>query len=444
MNPLEKSILALGISVLWVLPALADSDIYVTNNSDQIISVDVIHTGSGRLEKGNEWQQHTDSLGPWETKVVLSFNRWEGVESGQDYNFETRLTNQLGESVSLHQRVEGHWYNSTMKHGASADDLDLQWQDNRDIYRYQTFSPYSGLSELSFKADNTARYDDIYYALTPGKIDEQKDDNEDLLKVMTYNIWALPVIASHIQDRLAILPEYMRGYDVLMLQEVFASGRGDFLRQLAEEYPFQTEMLNKPGVNIYDGGVVLVSRFPIVNQSQYVFPDCTGTDCFTDKGVNYAEVIKGGKAYHLFATHTASFDTDTARDYRQRQFRQIREFASSMNIPANEMVVYGGDFNVNKRKFEDDYANMLANLDASAPEYAGYTESTFDPRVNKFAGAPASGGENVEYLDYIVVSNEYLTKPNNTNRVLVPRTTDPRLWKHWNLSDHFPVTTVLY
>ena len=209
MNPLEKSILALGISVLWALPTLADSDIYVTNNSDQIISVDVIHTSSDRLEEGSEWQQHTDSLGPWETKVVLSFNRWEGIKSGQDYNFETRLTNQLGESVSLHQRVEGHWNNSTMKHGASANDFELQWQDNRDIYRYQTVSPYSGPSELSFKADSTARYDDIYYALTPGKIDEQRDDNEDLLKVMTYNVWALPVIASHIQDRLAILPEHM-------------------------------------------------------------------------------------------------------------------------------------------------------------------------------------------------------------------------------------------
>lgn len=61
-----------------------------------------------------------------------------------------------------------------------------------------------------------------------------------------------------------------------------------------------------------------------------------GTDCFADKGVMYAEVIKGGKAWHLFATHTASFDTDEARKLRQIQFGQIRTLAASLKIPASD------------------------------------------------------------------------------------------------------------
>ncbi len=48
---------------------------------------------------------------------------------------------------------------------------------------------------------------------------------------------------------------------------------------------------------------------------------------------------------------------------------------------------------------------MFANLQAAEPEYSGYTASTFDPRINNFAGEPMSGGENVEYLDYAVVSS---------------------------------------
>lgn len=111
---------------------------------------------------------------------------------------------------------------------------------------------------------------------------------------------------------------------MLALQEVFASGRDAFLRELAKEYPYQTKMLDKEGINVYDGGVIIVSRYPIVNEAQYVFPDCSGTDCFANKGVNYAEIIKGGEAYHVFATHTASFDTDTARAYRQKQFQQMK------------------------------------------------------------------------------------------------------------------------
>ncbi|MGX9521118.1 sphingomyelin phosphodiesterase [Vibrio mediterranei] len=431
------------LSGLIALPALADTDVYLTNNSDQPLTIQISHEGTDLLEEGEEWQQHVQVLAPWETKSILSFNRWEGVKSNQTYRFETIVSNPQGESVSLNQVMEGHWYNSTIEYGMSAADVDLTLKDDRNIHRQNTNSFGSLNTELAFKSAKTARYDDLYYTITPAHVDEEVDNDEQNLKLMTYNIWALPAIASHIGDRYELIPEYVKGYDVLALQEVFASGRDAFLRELAKEYPYQTKMLDKEGINIYDGGVIIVSRYPIVNEAQYVFPDCSGTDCFADKGVNYAEVIKGGQAYHVFATHTASFDTDTARDYRQRQFKQIRALAQSLDIPANEAVIYSGDFNVNKLKFPDDYQQMMTNLNVSEPQYSGYTASTFDPRINDFAGGALSGGANVEYLDYVMVSNEYGTKSYNDNRVDVPRTTDENLWKHYNLSDHFPVTAVI-
>ncbi|EVU10170.1 endonuclease/exonuclease/phosphatase domain protein, partial [Vibrio parahaemolyticus V-223/04] len=38
----------------------------------------------------------------------------------------------------------------------------------------------------------------MYYTVTPSKVAETVDNNEQNLKLMTYNIWALPAIASHI------------------------------------------------------------------------------------------------------------------------------------------------------------------------------------------------------------------------------------------------------
>ncbi|MDE1231618.1 sphingomyelin phosphodiesterase [Vibrio aestuarianus] len=420
--------------------SFADTDVYLTNNSDMPMSIHVNHTGTDKLQLGREWQQHIETLAPWETKMVLSFNRWNGVRSGKTYQFETKVTLPQGQTFSLQQKVKGHWYNSSMEYGVQAQDVSLHWQDDRNIHRYQTEELTTQPAELAFKSARTARYDDIHYTITPTKIEAKPDADANAFKVMTYNVWALPVVASHISDRFSVIPEYVKGYDALMLQEVFASGRDAFLRDLAKEYPYQTKMLNKPGVNIYDGGVTIVSRYPIVNQGQYAFPDCSGTDCFADKGINYAEIIKNGKAYHLFATHTAAFDTDTARHYRQRQFKQMRSFAQSLAILPSDTVIYGGDFNVNKRKFADDYQSMLTNLSVTEPSYAGYTESTFDPRINDFAGKPSSGDGNVEYLDYVVVSKEFAQpSEQNLNTVLVPRTTDKRLWQHYNLSDHFPV-----
>ncbi|MCL9782562.1 sphingomyelin phosphodiesterase [Vibrio sp. S4M6] len=424
-------------------PVMADTDVYLTNNSAQPLIIQVSHDGSDTLEYGKEWQQHTETLGPWETKLVLSFNRWEGVKSGQTYRFNTVVSNPDGESVELSQVMEGHWYNSTIQYGVSSVDVPLALQDDREIHRFNTSAFAERQTELSFKSSKTARYDDLHYTITPEKTLETVEPDENTLKIMTYNIWALPVIASYIGERFDIIPDFVSGYDVLALQEVFASGRSEFLRELAKEYPYQTEMLDKQGANIYDGGVIIVSRYPIVKQAQYVFPDCTGTDCFADKGVNYAEVIKGGKAYHVFATHTASSDTDKAREYRQRQFRQIRALATSLEIPEHETVVYSGDFNVNKRKFPVDYQHMMENLRAIEPSYSGYTESTFDPRINDFAGTATPDGEGIEYLDYVMVSSEYAVKSHNNNRVDVPRTTDERLWKRYNLSDHFPVSAVI-
>ncbi|OAN11398.1 phospholipase [Photobacterium jeanii] len=440
MNLKSWSILCLSLTAT---PVFAGTDLFLTNNSDQTLTIQVSHDGTDLLQHGDEWQQLAQSIGPWETKSVLTFNRWEGVKSGKTYRFNTVVSNPVGESIVLNQVMKGHWYNSTLEYGVSSADVSLSLKDDRNIHRANTSAFGERQVELAFKSSKTARYDDLHYTITPAKVDEKINSDDNTLKMMTYNIWALPVIASHIGDRFSLIPDYVKGYDVLALQEVFASGRNAFLRELAKEYPYQTKMLNKEGINIHDGGVTIVSRYPIVNQAQFIYPDCSGTDCFADKGINYAEVIKGGKAYHVFATHTASFDTDTARDYRQRQFRQMREMAASLNIPKNDVVVYSGDFNVNKLKFPGDYQQMIANLSVIEPQYSGYTKSTFDPRINNFAGNRLSGGKNIEYLDYVMVSNEYGVKNNNNNRVDVPRTTDEKLWKHYNLSDHFPVTAVI-
>lgn len=424
---------ALLLASQFPLQALADTDVYLTNNSPDPVQLEIRQSGSGELQAGSQWIQHRTELGPWESAMVLSFNRYEGVKAGKSYLFETRVTTPSGDTYRLNQKMEGTWWNSTLQHGGETPADNSGWQSDRAIHRL------NGPQELAFAAKFTGRYDDLHYMLTPPRQVEQPEPAETRLKVASYNVWALPVIASSIGERLALLPEHLKGYDALLLQEVFDGRREGFLQALAKEYPYQTKVLDKPGVNIHDGGVVIVSRYPIVREAQLVYPQCTGTDCFADKGVMYAEVIKGGKAWHLLATHTASFDTDEARRLRQIQFGQMRTLAASLNIPASDTVIYGGDFNVNKRKFADDYAGMLANLNADEPAYGGYTEATFDPRINPYAGGPLSGGANVEYLDYLVVSREYGAASHNLNSVWIPRSSDGSLWPASNLSDHFPV-----
>lgn len=424
----------LPVLCLLSTPALADSYVYVTNTTPETVQVQVNHYGDDTLAEGSEWHQEATEIAPYATARVLAFNRYEGLKSGKTYRFDTHLIG-TSSTVTLQQSMRGTWYGSTIDHSATGADFNAPWQDDRDIHRYHT--EYDGTaSRLGFKAKFTGGYDDFYYTvhnLNP----VEPVSGDDALKVLSYNIWALPLLASNIGDRLEAMPAVLQGYDVLLLQEAFASDSHDLLAALAGEYPYQTAILDKPGFNLYNGGVVIVSRYPIAATDFEVFGDCTGTDCFADKGVVYAEIVRDGKAYHVTATHTASFDSDEARALRQQQFRQIRALVDRKQVPAFDAVLMGGDFNVNKLKFPGDYQQMQANLQATAPQSTGYSRSTYDPTVNQNAEGALSLG--VEYLDYVVVSNTHRQPVSSRNDVRVPRSDSDDLWGIWDLSDHFPV-----
>ncbi|MGL5321688.1 MAG: endonuclease, partial [Aeromonas veronii] len=97
--------------------ALADTDVYLTNNSPEPLQIDIRQSGSGQLQPGSQWSQHRTELGPWESAMVLSFNRYEGVKAGKSYLFETRVTTAGGDVYRLNQLMEGTWWNTTLQHG---------------------------------------------------------------------------------------------------------------------------------------------------------------------------------------------------------------------------------------------------------------------------------------------------------------------------------------
>jgi len=81
---------ALLLASQFPLQALADTDVYLTNNSPDPVQLEIRQSGSGQLQAGSQWLQHRTELGPWESAMVLSFNRYEGVKAGKSYLFETR------------------------------------------------------------------------------------------------------------------------------------------------------------------------------------------------------------------------------------------------------------------------------------------------------------------------------------------------------------------
>ena len=110
-----------------------------------------------------------------------------------------------------------------------------------------------------------------------------------------------------------------------------------------------------------DGGLLILSRFPIVKSEFRPFNYGIGSDALTLKGVLYALININGRYLHLFQTHTQAsyfnetvFEFESTIDTRKDQLKTFRRFIEekTWNAPASHLIIACGDFNVNGNKID--------------------------------------------------------------------------------------------
>lgn len=285
----------------------------------------------------------------------------------------------------------------------------------------------------------------------------------DDFRLLAYNVYMLPEILANWnhQGRAQMISqsEVVKGHDAILLQEVFDNGPATtLLNGLKAEYPFQTPVLGRTrdgwnatlgsyaNASPEDGGVAIVSRWPIEEQIQYVYKNGCGADYLANKGFVYARIDKNGSDYHVIATHVQAEDSACTSPAvtRKSQFIEMQNFIANHNIPTSDVVFMGGDFNVIKDTSE--YPDMLETLQASTPDaYAGFSTS-WDPESNGIAAYNYPDLPS-EYLDYIFVSRNHAQPSHWHNQSL--DVTSANSWsvgnyKYQELSDHYPIAGFSY
>lgn len=284
----------------------------------------------------------------------------------------------------------------------------------------------------------------------------------DNFKLLANNVYMLDSLlgdwAADTRAAMIAQSDYIKGYDAVILNEIFDNGASAILLNgLSAEYPNQTPVLGRTRdgwnqtLGAYsntapeDGGVSIVSPWPIEEQIQFVYSQGCGADWLANKGFVYAKINKNGSAYHVIGTHAQAEDgscSDPAA-VRASQFQEMQNFIASHNIPVEEIVFMGGDFNVIKGTNE--YPAMMENLQASEPNaYAGYT-ATWDPESNGIAyynypDLPS------EYLDYIFVSRNHAQPTHWHNQALdaVSDRWSAGNYQYQEFSDHYPISAFSY
>ncbi len=437
------------IVLLWILAgqALATSAFYI-NRTSEPIKVSLMVETSHPVEEGKQYrlpdnaERNTMVIPPYTKMKVASFNRYNGIINGGVYNYYWAIaqrnsngdweTKQYNPIAQL--QLKGHASGTHLKLGFKGRELITSY--NADVI--DSYGIDETHTEFGAKAIYTSGYDNIEFVISEHQL-YPPDTRDNTLRVATYNLWMIPAVSSDINARASLMEHSLSGYDVLAFQEAFSNRRRRLFDDLSEEYTYQTQVLGGDSGALYDGGVVTLSRYPILEADYLVFDHCSSTDCHADKGIVYTKIEKNGQIYHVFNTHLASFGTRKAKRLRRLQLGLLRTFMLTKNIPEDEAVIYAGDFNVDKNNHFSEYQLMLSILEVEPPTFAGYTQGTFDPSINKYAAAKYSGGTNTSYLDYVFTSKRHRPATQKLNTVRLKQRVSDSTWGEWHLSDHFSV-----
>lgn len=425
------ALLCLGL--LLSAAVQAQSYVYLTNNTEQTLELNIQQSGAS-LVKGEHWKQHATQVPPLATVKFLEMNRDTGIKWGKSYEFNTQITAQNGTVTSIKQKLTGTWNFSRMWHGIE----DSHWFDDRELYTWESafFAPSTTIATRAQSARVSG--DDIYYVIHP-KQESPVLGNKNQLNILAYNVWALlpGLVSKKVSERLTLLSEKLDGYDAIVFSELFDNQRRNaFLSAIQQQYPYQTQVVDKAGAT-EDGGVLIVSRWPIEKEAQTVYQQCDGSDCIAAKGAKYARINKSGQIYHLFGTHTQAWSSAKNQATRTQQFIQLKGFIDAQNLPADAPVLIAGDLNVDKGNSETEYFDMLNLLQAQEVVPEGAYLYTSDGRVNAWTSGKA------EILDYILYSTAHRAPVTATSKVLSPRSIDSKVFTEYDLSDHFAIQAQL-
>ncbi|XP_038076864.1 phospholipase C-like [Patiria miniata] len=268
------------------------------------------------------------------------------------------------------------------------------------------------------------------------------------LKIISYNIFELPysAIQSGQRERTCRIPaeifKLQPDVDVIVFQEVFLGGcivtdddaTSLTLRQILRAYGFvhftQTVGDHEPKTlpKMFNGGVFIASRWPIVTETQKVFVNYDTVSIYEAmlaKGVVYAKVKKTNaglsKNYHIFGTHMQSSELPTSVSVRLLQAGEIYEFMQQQKIPVDEPVLHAGDLNANNIGKPEHAQAVFDTLQATLPLLRGVLRITYDYQHNDFI----EDTDPAEFLDYILFCRLHEQPTNSALEVFRPLIPDP-------------------
>ena len=288
------------------------------------------------------------------------------------------------------------------------------------------------------------------------------------IKVLSLNLFLRPpLIKNNFSDykeaRLAYFcNKILENYDIVCLQEMFAAfnTRRSRLIQLAiSKGLLYSAYCPSPSFwkpQAIDGGLVILSRYPILESDFFGFGNGVFPDFFSLKGILYVKISISNKIIHVFTIHTQatypSEDLEILEVYKQVRKEQLKSSVKFINSKVqftNEPFLLVGDFNTDGKSNE--YDSLIQNLeeldmqDVLRMKY-GYSPSSYGIQLPN--GEPeetilSHKRENKRdvAIDYIFLSKQGNVSVNYEDTGVEPFYINDEVFTR--ISDHYGVQTTI-
>lgn len=207
---------------------------------------------------------------------------------------------------------------------------------------------------------------------SPGDF-EMKEVSSNKVRILSYNLFIRPPgIKNNASDFKSDRLNYFRdnelcNWDIIGFQELFGSfskRRKRFLEEAAKKgflYHVKTHAPKLTAKAKVDGGLVILSRYPILEHDFIKFTYGVQSDALAEKGVLYAKIQIQDHIFHFFNTHLqASYnDRKSLRnagkniEVRNYQLETLRDFITSKTRNDMNPIIVLGDFNINGKDEQD-------------------------------------------------------------------------------------------
>lgn len=260
--------------------------------------------------------------------------------------------------------------------------------------------------------------------------------------VMTHNMGLLvapaPYLGTDRTGAIAEIVDRIRSYrpDVVGLCEVFDDDEREQIRKaLVGIYPFWRDGPDEDDLES-DGGLLVLSRHPLLAAAQMIFRDADGWDQLANKGVIHIRIRPDTCPIpmDLFYSHTQDIATDEGPATLYAQLSVMNNFVNARAGQSNPRIIFG-DLNIPAEQAHH-YAQLRARLNmprdcwtlAGNPVASGFTFVV----DNNFYEDPGDRATSNQRLDYILLQADPSAVPILTDINVLNIKRNGR-----NISDHF-------